>query len=273
MKKIFFILASATLTTASFAQLPVTDVGSQGLITAQTAQQAANWTEELAKWAEQLKGMTDQLATLQQSLQTAQKQLQTVTDMKIAQGAASAVNIDTSLIQGQLSAESLNASLSDLSKLGEQIQGASDLINEIYKPIDPDNPEESVSKEDKEPFLKYELVEKAFGNYEKVVQATSAQSDALKKEIANLQNQLQTAPDDATVQKIQGSLQGAESALAALEAQNAQAAEQVKIIHALNENNDKKQKEAEDLANKKILTEGNNKGCEAVKSQLQDPWE
>lgn len=271
MKKILFVsLIFAFFVTTSISQLPVTDVGSQGLISAQTVQQAANWAEELTKWAEQLKGMMDQLTTLKQNLQTAQQQLQTVTDMKMAQGLASAVNIDTGLIQGQLSSSGLNNSLADLSKLGEQIQGASDFISKVYKPVDTDNPQESVNQEDKEPFLKYEMVEKAFSNYEKVTQATSTQSDALKKEIAKLQSQLQSAPDDATVQKIKGSLQGAEAALIALESQNTKAAEQVKIIHMLNENNEKKQKEAEDLANQKTLAEMDKKADQAIKDQLDN---
>ena len=149
MKRILYVVVLAGLVTVCFAQLPVTDAGNASLISAQTAQQASNFAEELTKWAEQLKGMMDQLTTLKQTLQTAQDQLQTVTDMKIAQGTASMVNIDTGMIQGQLSSANLNTSISELTKLGEQMQGASDFIKKVYKPIDPDNPQESANQQEK----------------------------------------------------------------------------------------------------------------------------
>ena len=112
------------------------------------------------------------------------------------------------------------------------------------------------------------MVEKAFANYEKITQATAKQSEQIKKEIANLQNQLKSAPDDATVQKLKGALQGAEVALSELDTTNSKAAEQIKLMHTLNENNEKKQKEAEDLANQNTLKENNKKADQAVKEQL-----
>ena len=269
MKKITFVLPTL-FPFISFAQLPVTDVGSQSLISAQTAQQAQNFTDEMLKWTEQLKILTDQLDAVKQHLQTAQSTLNTANEMKLALGNPASVSLDNSLIQSQLTKPNFNSSLLELYHLGSQIKNTSELINEIYKPINSENLEEGTTKT--EPLLKYEMVERAFANYEKITQATSKQSDQIKKEIANLQNQLKSAPDDATVQKIKGALQGAETALSELEATNSKAIEQIKLVHTLNENNDKKQKKAEDLANKEILGKASKDAAQIKLKLLQDPF-
>jgi hypothetical protein len=266
MKKINFVLPTL-FPFMSFAQLPVTDVGSQTLISAQTAQQAQNFAETMLKMAEQFKVLMEQLNTVKQHLQTAQNTLNTANEMKTALGNPASVSLNNSLIQGQFNQPGFSSSLSELYHLGSQIKNTSELIDQVYKPS------ENSSKTGKKPLVKYEMVERAFANYEKISQATAKQSEQIKKEIANLQNQLKSAPDDATVQKIKGALQGAEAALSEIDATNSKAAEQIKIMHTLNENNEKKLKETEDLENKKSLSESNNKGCDAVESQLQAPWD
>lgn len=269
MKKINFVLPTL-FPFMSFAQLPVTDAGSQTLISAQTAQQAQNFAETMLKMAEQFKVLMEQLNTVKHHLKTAQNTLNTANEMKTALGNPASVSLDNSLIQGQLTQPSLNSSLSELYHLGSQIKNTSDLVDQIYKPINPENPQETVKQTDKRPFLKYEMVERAFANYEKITQATSKQSEQIKKEIANLQNQLKSAPDDATVQKIKGALQGAEAALAELDTTNSKAAEQIKLMHTLNENNDKKQKEAEDLANKKVLSDNSAETSQEMQKTIRD---
>jgi hypothetical protein len=254
MKKLNYIIPTL-FPFISIAQLPVTDAGSQTLISAQTAQQAQNFAEEMAKWTEHLKTLMDQLNTVKQHLQTAQSTLNTANEMKTALGNSASVSLDNSLIQGQLAKPSFSTSLTELYHLGSQIKNTSELINQIYKPTE--NLQDG--KTEKNPLLKYEMVERAFANYEKITQATSKQSEQIKKEIASLQNQLKSAPDDATVQKIKGALQGAEAALADLEATNSKAADQINLMHSLNENNEKKQKEAEDLDNRKTLGESSKK--------------
>ena len=267
MKNLNFVLPTL-FPFISFAQLPVTDVGSQTLISAQTAQQAQNFSETMLKMEEEFKTLTEQLNTIKQHLQTAQQTLDTANEMKTSLGNPASVSLDNSLIQDQLTQPSFNSSLSELYHLGSQVKNTSELIDEIYKPVDSDNLQEGVAQTDRKPFLKYEMVEKAFANYEKITQATAKQSEQIKKEIANLQNQLKSAPDDATVQKLKGALQGAEAALSELDTTNSKAAEQIKLMHTLNENNEKKQKEAEDLANQKALKENNKKADQAVKEQL-----
>ena len=269
MKNLNFVLPTL-FPFISFAQLPVTDVGSQALISAQTAQQAQNFTEEMLKWTEHLKTLTDQLDTVKQHLQTAQSTLNTANEMKLALGNPASVSLDNSLIQSQLTQPSFSSSLSELYYLGSKIKNTSELIDEIYKPINSENLQESKTQTAKEHFLKYEMVERAFANYEKIVQATSKQSEQIKKEIANLQNQLKSAPDDATVQKIKGALQGAEVALADLEATNSKAVEQINLMHSLNENNDKKQKEVEDLVNQKVLSDGSAKTSQEMEKTIRD---
>lgn len=262
MKKLNYIIPTL-FPFIAIAQLPVTDAGSQALISAQTAQQAQNFAEEMVKWTEHLKTLMDQLNTVKQHLQTAQNTLNTANEMKMALGDPASVNLDNSLIQGQLTKPTFSASLTELYHLGSQIKNTSELINQIYKPADNQEAE-------KNPLLKYEMVERAFANYEKITQSTSKQSDQIKKEIASLQNQLNSAQDDATVQKIKGALQGAEAALVDLEATNSKAAEQINLMHSLNENNDKKQKEAEDLVNKKVLSKASSKTSQEMKKTIRE---
>ena len=155
-----------------------------------------NEVEQIGKWTESIGVLNQQLQQLQQSLQVAQ----TVKGY-IGDPAAAAQAMGLQLLGPQLS-----QSVGQLtSSLNQTVSGAMALENsgsQLFRPIDFKTPSGLTMSFDPNQFKAFAAVQDQGANVSNVVQDTLSRISALQQQKATTLTQIQSAPDQSTVQKL-----------------------------------------------------------------------
>jgi hypothetical protein len=214
------------------------------------AQQAQKNIFDQIKYAWEQSQWADKLATLHSTLTTVREQLETANLVKQAIGDPMAVVglIDNGLFSEYLADSGIPETLEQLAGIAEEGAALSGTINELFQPIDMSAWENLPSefqgsfegvasfRDADDPLERFRAVENAYTRFEEVIGQAQAKRKVLNQQISRLNLQLKTAADDAEVQKLVGSLQGAQSALDDLDHITATAQQQMQMLHVLNEN-------------------------------------
>jgi hypothetical protein len=217
---------------------------------------------EQTQWA-------DKLATLHSTLTTVREQLETANMVKQAIGDPMAVVglIDNGVFSEYLGDSGIPETLEQLAGIAAEGAALSDTINELFQPIDMSAWEdlsgeftgsfEGVAsfRDADDPLKRFRAVENAYTRFEEVIGQAQAKRKVLNQQISRLNLQLKAAGDDAEVQKLAGSLQGAQSALDDLDHITNTAQQQMQMLHTLNQNREA----AEQVAAEDISRERNRK--------------
>jgi hypothetical protein len=274
---IALMIVLLALPTAIHAQLVVS-------APAVEAQQAHKNIFDQIKYAWEQSQWADKLATLHSTLTTVREQLETANMVKQAIGDPMAVVglIDNGLFSEYLADSGIPETLEQLAGIAQEGAALSATINELFQPIDmsawENLPQEALGsfegvasfRDPADPLARFRAVENAYTRFEEVIGQAQAKRKVLNQQISRLNLQLKAAADDAEVQKLVGSLQGAQSALDDLDHITTTAQQQMQMLHVLNQN----RAAAEEVAAEEISREENRRSAEeaaAAEASLPQP--
>lgn len=196
-----------------------------------------NHSENIVKWIESIGKLQEQIQLTQQAVDFADKLVSYAGDPSVALS-------DFELLPGF--AEAGSGQL--LKTLASAADGGMSLKNSsmgLYEKIQETDPQGIEIKYDINAFKKYAAVEKTVENYQKVEEESIAKLSQMRQEAKKLSDQIKTAKDDATIQKLQGQLIALLIQMQGVQTEQQTAASTADIQKNANENNAEKQKEAD----------------------------
>jgi len=201
-----------------------------------------NEVQQIAKWTESIGVLNQQLQQLQQTLQVAQ----TVKGY-IGDPAAAAQAMGLQLLGPQLS-----QSVGQLtSALNQTVDGAKALENsgsQLFSPIDLKTPSGFSMNFDSSQFKPFAAIENQTANVTNVVQDTVSRITALQQQKATTLAQIQSAPDQSTVQKLTAQAAAIDGQIASLGQQQQTATDQIVTQNISNQNDQQMKAQAANQA-------------------------
>jgi hypothetical protein len=201
-----------------------------------------NEVQQIAKWTESIGVLNQQLQQLQQSLQVAQ----TVKGY-IGDPAAAAQAMGLQLLGPQLS-----QSVGQLtSALNQTVDGATALENsgsQLFSPIDLKTPSGFSMNFDSSQFKPFAAIQNETANVTNVVQDTVSRITALQQQKATTLAQIQSAPDQSTVQKLTAQAAAIDGQIASLGQQQQTATDQIVTQNISNQNDQQMKAQAANQA-------------------------
>lgn len=233
-KFLFFLILVMGIAPLAHAQYPVSVVADPIAV--------ENEVQQIAKWTESIGVLNQQLQQLQQTLQVAQ----TVKGY-IGDPAAAAQAMGLQLLGPQLS-----QSVGQLtSSLNQTVSGAMALENsgsQLFSPIDFKTPSGFSMNFDSSQFKPFAAIQSQNTNVTNVVQDTVSRIAALQQQKATTLAQIQSAPDQSTVQKLTAQAAGIDGQIAALGQQQQTATDQIVTQNISNQNDQQMKAQAANQA-------------------------
>ena len=227
-KFLLFLILLLGLAPQVQAQSPVTVVADPIAV--------ANESQELTQWA-------NSIATLNQQLQQLQQQVQLAQTVKSYLGdpAAAAQAMQLQL----LGSSQLGQSVGQLtSALNRTVDGAKALENtgsQLFSPVPTTTPGGLSMTFNPTQFLPFSAIQNQNANVATVVQSTTSQMAALQQQKATALAQIQSAPDQSTVQKLTAEVNALDGEMAALGQQQQTATDQI-VTQDIADRNDRQMK-------------------------------
>ena len=226
-KFLFFLILLVGIAPLARAQYPVSVVADPIAV--------ENEVQQIAKWTESIGVLNQQLQQLQQTLQVAQ----TVKGY-IGDPAAAAQAMGLQLLGPQLS-----QSVGQLtSSLNQTVSGAMALENsgsQLFSPIDLKTPSGFSMNFDSSQFKPFAAIQSQNVNVTNVVQDTVSRIAGLQQQKATTLAQIQSAPDQSTVQKLTAQAAAIDGQIAALGQQQQTATDQI-VTQSISNQNDQQMK-------------------------------
>ena len=224
---LLFLFGLVLISPLAHAQYPVSVVADPIAV--------ENEVQQIAKWTESIGVLNQQLQQLQQDVQIAQ----TVKGY-IGDPAAAAQAMGLQLLGPQLS-----QSVGQLtSSLNQTVSGAMALENsgsQLFSPIDLKTPSGFSMNFDSSQFKPFAAIQSQNTNVTNVVQDTVSRITALQQQKATTLAQIQSAPDQSTVQKLTAQAAGIDGQIAALGQQQQTATDQI-VTQSISNQNDQQMK-------------------------------
>jgi hypothetical protein len=194
-----------------------------------------NEIQQIAKWTESIGVLNQQLQQLQQYVQIAQ----TVKGY-IGDPAAAAQAMGLQLLGPQLS-----QSVGQLSSaINQTVDGAKALENsgsQLFTPIDFKTPSGLTMNFDSSQFKSFAAIQNQDGNVASVIKDTVARITGLQQQKATTLAQIQSAPDQSTVQKLTAQAAAIDGQIASLGQQQQTATDQI-VTQNISNHNDQQMK-------------------------------
>jgi hypothetical protein len=223
---LLFVALFVALGTEAKAQYPVSDAGLYGILNTQQVQILNQWTTSIAK--------------LESQLTTAQQQLTTLTNVQqyIGNPQAVAGAINLTQLTSQLQTNPLTQNLQQLVQQINSVQSsaqsvASNPLN-LFPAIANITASGTTVQRDNSQYVPYQALDATYNNAVTATTSIQQQLSQVQADIAATEEQMKTAPDQATVQKLQAKLQGDQAQAQNLQSQISQANQQVLSQAALN---------------------------------------
>jgi hypothetical protein len=233
-KFLFFLLILIGIAPLARAQYPVSVVADPIAV--------QNEVEQIAKWTESIGVLNQQLTQLQQTLQVAQ----TVKGY-IGDPAAAAQAMGLQLLGPQLS-----QSVGQLtSSLNQTVSGAMALENsgsQLFSAVPTTTPSGFSMNFDSSQFKPFAAIQSHNTNVTNVVQDTVSRIAALQQQKARTLAQIQSAPDQSTVQKLTAQSAAIDGQIASLGQQQQTATDQVVTQNISNQNDQQMKAQAANQA-------------------------
>jgi len=231
---ILFLLLMVGLAPLARAQYPVTVVADPIAVQNEVAQ--------IAKWTESIATLNQQLQQMQQYVALAQQVKGYIGDPAAAAQAMSLQLLGPQLRQsvGQLT-----------STISQTVDGAKALENsgsQLFTPIDLKTPSGLTMNFDPSQFKAFAAIQNQDSNVGNVIQDTISRITALQQQKATTLAQIQTAPDQSTVQKLTAQAAGIDGQIAALGQQQQTATDQIVTQNVANQNDQQMKAQAANQA-------------------------
>jgi hypothetical protein len=201
-----------------------------------------NEIQQIAKWTESIGVLNQQLQQLQQYVQIAQ----TVKGY-IGDPAAAAQAMGLQLLGPQLS-----QSVGQLSSaINQTVDGAKALENsgsQLFTPIDFKTPSGLTMNFDSSQFKSFAAIQNQDGNVASVIKDTVARITGLQQQKATTLAQIQSAPDQSTVQKLTAQAAAIDGQIASLGQQQQTATDQIVTQNISNQNDQQMKAQAANQA-------------------------
>ncbi len=229
---LLFAVFFAAIGTEAKAQYPVSDAGLYTILNTQQVQILSQWTSSLAK--------------LESQLTTAQSQLTTLNNLQQYIGNPQAVSssINIGQLTSQLQASSMTQNLQQLVQQINSSQPTSSNPLNLYPAIANTTASGTTVQRDSTQYKPYEALDSTYTNAVTATNSVQQQLTQVQADIASTEEQMQTAPDQATVQKLQAKLQGDQAEAQNLQSQLSQANQQVLSQAAVNTSHKQEQSDA-----------------------------
>jgi hypothetical protein len=217
------------------AQYTVTDPGAYSIMQQNQVQILNQWTQSLTK--------------LDSQIQTAQQQLTTLTNVQQyignPQAVAGAINLNQ--LTSQLQSSPLTQNLQQLVQQINQSSGTgatgSNPLN-LFPAIANTTASGTTLQRDNSQYKPYQALDTVYNNSVTATNSIQQQLAQVQADIASTEEQMKTAPDQATVQKLQAKLQGDQAQAQNLQSQLNQANQQVLTQAAVNTSHKQEQGDA-----------------------------
>jgi len=233
-KFLLFLILLVGLAPLARAQYPVSVVADPIAV--------ENEVQQIAKWTESIGVLNQQLQQLQQTLQVAQ----TVKGY-IGDPAAAAQAMGLQLLGPQLS-----QSVGQLtSSLNQTVNGAMALENsgsQLFSAVPSTTPSGLTMNFDSSQFKPFAAIQSQNTNVGSVIQDTTSRITALQQQKATTLTQIQSAPDQSTVQKLTAQAAGIDGQIAALGQQQQTATDQIVTQNVANQNDQQMKAQAANAA-------------------------
>jgi hypothetical protein len=233
-KFLLFLLLMVGLAPLARAQYPVTVVADPIAVQNEVAQ--------IAKW-------TESIATLNQQLQQMQQYVALAQQVKgyIGDPAAAAQAMSLQLLGPQLS-QSVGQLTSTISQTVDGAKALENSGSQLFTPIDLKTPSGLTMNFDSSQFKAFAAIQNQNSNVGKVIQDTVSRITALQQQKATTLAQIQTAPDQSTVQKLTAQAAGIDGQIAALGQQQQTATDQIVTQNVANQNDQQMKAQAANQA-------------------------
>lgn len=241
-KTIAKFIVVIVLTTPAFAELPVIDGLTHGWLNLQDLNRAFEHVETLGQWAEQIQKATETVQNTATAVKQGQDMLTRVGDPQQAAGLISGLTGNwegLNTLSSGLDLEGIRGSADGASALLSSGQGLYEAIGDAVDIGGGQSASRDVSR-----YARFDLIEKLFDAFTK---SSKDYKEAQKKETElqqDLQSKLQTAKDQAEVDRIHAAMTASNGRLAALEAEMARRKAEFDTAKQANEN----QKDKEETA-------------------------
>lgn len=186
------------------------------------ALQTVKYTWEQAQWAEKL-------ALLKSTLDQARQYVQLANEMKMVVGDPSQVVglIDSKFLDGALSDLGIGSFIQDLQQIGGEITALTNEASTLFEPIDvsawsdPVVASQILSKLQNPAYRleRYKMMEHSITRFDELQQKINTRINQQRVALATLTKKLESAKDDAEVQKAQAQIQIAQEVLRSLESE------------------------------------------------------
>ena len=195
-----------------------------------------NHAEDITKWLQSIQALNTQIQQFQQQIQIAQ-----TVEGYIGNPAQAAQAMELQL----LNSTGLTQSVGQLtSTLNQTVDGAKALENsgsQLFNSVSSLTPEGLTMNFDPSHFIPYSAIQDQNANVTKVIQSTLSQIQGLQQQKAVTLAQIQTAPDQSTVQKLTAQANAIDGQIAALGQQQQTSTDQV-VTQSIANQNDKEMK-------------------------------
>lgn len=269
MVKRITIALLMSLVSVSYSQMATNDAGTQGLISNQTSQQLAKFTEQIDNQLESINKFNDQI-------DNQIKQIENLTNIEDYIGNARLTVPDVDKLKKSLDVSKPDVSLDDFVTQSSGRASVSYTGGGAFRELDDISSGGTQINRDEQAYKRYGAVENAAENYKTVSTELDERANELKQDISATITAISTAEDQVTVDKLNAKLAGLNGELQTIEAERQAALNSVLLQHTLNEN--QLQKEADD-AKEKVFQEENevmsniikigNKNLRNQKSQIK----
>ena len=202
-----------------------------------------NEIQQIAKWTESIGVLNQQLTQLQQDVQIAQ----TVKGY-IGDPVAAAQSMGLQLLGGPQLVQSVGQLTSTLNQTVTGAQALANSGSQLFTPIDFKTPSGFTMNFNSSQFKPFEAIQNQDANVAKVVQDTVSRIAGLQQQKAATLAQIQSAPDQSTVQKLTAQASSIDGQIAALGQQQQTATDQIVSQNISNQNDQQMKAQAANQA-------------------------
>jgi peptidoglycan hydrolase CwlO-like protein len=238
MKYALSLLFVALLTTISHAQQAVFDASNYQI-------NLTSYNQTMANWATQIQNVDTQIQQFNTQIQQYQQQIQQLTNVQTYLGSALQVVNNVAQLKSDLQTTQQSLSLTNLTSNLDGLSSLPNTFNGMYQSISTISPGGNTVNYTAQLYKPVQAVENAYQNLITTQQKDSTLLEAIKQDISATQDAINSAPDQATVMKLQAKLQGDNAEVTVILGDLNQAVQQIQAQKTLNDSEKDKQATAD----------------------------
>ena len=190
-----------------------------------------NHIEDISKWLQSIQALNTQIEQFQQQIQIAQ-----TVESYVGNPAAAAQAMELQLLDSTGLTQSVGQLTSDLNQTVSGVQALENSGSQLFTSVQNLTPSGFSMNFDPSHFLPFSAIQNQTANVTNVIQSTISQIKGLQQQKATTLAQIQSAPDQSTVQKLTAEASAIDGQIAALGQQQQASIDQIVTQNIANQN-------------------------------------